>query len=121
MQATPARQKGTTMAATRVAPPAIIARAGAELLEKIAARPGIDYDAAANAVAKAMEQLIAGVAYRREGAIFFFPSRSRNGRIMHRTSRDSCSCEAGQDGIPCWHRPARYLIIVLMQREARPV
>ena len=119
MQATPARQKGTTMAATRIAPPAIIARAGAELLDQIAARPGIDHDAAANAVAKAMEQLIAGVPYRREGAIFFFPSRSRSRRIEHRTERDSCSCEAGQDGIPCWHRPARYLIIVLKQRQAQ--
>jgi len=121
MQATPARQKGTTVmaATTRVAPPAIIAQAGAELLAQITTRPSIDRDAAANAIGKAMEQLIAGIPYRREGPIFFFPSRSRKGRIEHRTERDSCSCEAGQDGIPCWHRPARYLIIVLTRRQAQ--
>lgn len=95
------------MAATRIAPPAIIARAGAEVLVQIETRPGIDQDAAANAVGKAIEQLIAGIPFRREGAIFFFTSRSRGRRIEHRTERDSCSCEAGQDDIPCWHRPAR--------------
>jgi hypothetical protein len=108
------------MAATiRVAPPAIIAQAGAELLAQIETRAGIDQDAAANAVGKAIEQLIARVFFRREGAIFFFTSRSRGRRVEHRTDRDTCSCEAGQDGIPCWHRPARYLIIVLKHRQAR--
>src|SRR6266540_821313 len=100
------------MAATRIAPPVIIARAGADMLAQIATRSGIDQDAATNAVGKALERLIAGIPFRREGAIFFFPSRSRNGRIEHRTERDSCSCEAGQEGIPCWHRSARYLIII---------
>jgi hypothetical protein len=107
------------MAATKVAPPAIIAQTGAALLDQIAGRSGIDQEAAANAVGKAMEQLIAGARHRREGAIFFFASRSREGRIEHRTDRDSCSCEAGQKGIACWHRAARYLIIVLTERQTR--
>ena len=119
MQATPARQKGTTVAATKVAPPSIIAQAGAELLAQIEKRPGIDQHAAANAVGKAMEQLIAGVRHRREGAVFFFASRSREGRIEHRTDRDSCSCEAGQKGIACWHRAARHLIITLIRQQNR--
>src|SRR4051812_25249203 len=71
MQATPARQKGLTMAATKVAPPSIIAQAGAALLEQITLRINIDQEAAANVVGKAMEQLIAGVRHRREGAVFF--------------------------------------------------
>src|SRR4051812_35217512 len=117
MQATLARQKGTTVAATKIAPPSIIAQAGTALLEQIAARSSIDQEAAANAVGKAMEQLIAGVRHRREGAIFFFTSRSREGRIEHRTDRHSCSCEAGREGIACWHRAARHLIITLMQQQ----
>jgi hypothetical protein len=90
-------------------------------LDQIAKRPGIDQDAAANAVGKAIEQLIARVYFRREGAIFQFTSRSRGQRVVHRTERDTCSCEAGQEGIPCWHRAARHLIVVLMQRQARTV
>jgi hypothetical protein len=119
MQATPARQKGTTVAATKVAPPSIIAQAGAALLEQIAQRSSIDQEAAANAVGKAMEQLIAGARHRREGAVFFFASRSREGRIEHRTDRASCSCEAGREGIACWHRAARYLIIMLTRQQNR--
>jgi hypothetical protein len=121
MQATPARQKGTTVAATKVAPPASIAQAGATLLDQIARRNSIDQEAAANAVGKAMEQLIAGARHRREGAVFFFASRSREGRIEHRTDRDSCSCEAGQGKIACWHRAARHLIITLMRQQNRAI
>jgi hypothetical protein len=105
------------VAATKVAPPSIIAQAGAALLDQIAARNSIDQEAAANAVGKAMEQLIAGVRHRREGAVFFFASRSREGRIEHRTDRDTCSCEAGREGIACWHRAARHLIITLMRQQ----
>jgi hypothetical protein len=107
------------MAATKVAPPSSIAQAGAVFLDQIAARSGIDQEAAANAVGKAMEQLIAGVRHRREGAIFFFASRSREGRIEHCTGWSTCSCEAGQKAIACWHRAARHLIIVLTRRQAR--
>jgi hypothetical protein len=116
MQASLARQKGSiVMAATnRIAPPAIIARAGGRLLDQLAARPVADPDAAARAVGRAIERLIAGARFHRDGATVTFQSWSRPGeQLEHTAGPKECSCEAGQEGRPCWHRAARCLIIRL--------
>lgn len=108
------------MAATKVAPPAIIARAGATLLEQLAARPQADPEAAERAVGRAIERLIAGARYQRTGATITFRSWSRPGEeLQHTAGPRECSCEAGAEGRPCWHRAARCLIIRLEQEQAR--
>lgn len=105
------------MATTKTPPAVIIARAGAELLAQIAQRPTINQSAYANAVGKAMQQLIAGTPVRREGTALLFPSRSRAGQISHRTSQQGCTCEAAQDGQPCWHRAARQIILTMERQQ----
>lgn len=95
----------------RIATPQSIARTAADLLGQIAAYVSPEQqDAAYNAVAIAVQQLIAGVAFTRDGAAIRFPSRSRNGQIVHTTTRFTCSCEAFAARRPCWHRAAWQII-----------
>lgn len=64
----------------------------------------------AAAYCKASYHLAGGldIRYDRSGAALV-PSGTRGG-IIHRVEGETCSCEAGQAGRPCWHRAAVDLV-----------
>ena len=54
------------------------------------------------AAAKASYHLAGGLELRRVGGACLVPSGTRGGTV-HRVEQGVCSCEAGQNGRPCWH------------------
>lgn len=96
----------------RVARPYRLAAASA-LAAQVAAHPAIPADQRhrwVNTITQAFNQLIEGVHFEREpDGAFLFTSRSRSG-VAHRVN-GRCSCEAADEGAPCWHRAARRMVL----------
>lgn len=103
----------------RIAPPSMIADAVACLLARIERNPKLNEEQRelkCNAVVKAFNQLYDGVRFTRNGDEFVFPSRTRSG-LSHRVN-GVCECEAAaEQGQPCWHCAAKYLILVVEEAQ----
>jgi hypothetical protein len=61
------------------------------------------------AMDKALYQLARGIIVERVGRFWMVPSRTSGGTV-YRTTRESCSCPAGEASRPCWHRFAAGIV-----------
>jgi len=112
----------------RIAQPSIIAQATAHLLQRVEQEEQLNgsRESYITAVLKAQQQLSAGIKIEispDDPTIYVVPSRSR-GSLLHYVTRypDTgklrCDCDAGLEGVLCWHKPAIVLLRTIQHHAA---